>query len=61
VEEMKRKNRPEFTEQDMAKNLKWALIGQRKEKRIVEVQDREREETGGGPSIRGTRWRGRGA
>jgi hypothetical protein len=35
-------------------------MGQRGEKRIVKVQDKEREEAGGGPSIRGTRGRGRG-
>jgi hypothetical protein len=60
AEEVKRKNRDELTEQDVAKNLKWALIGQRGEKRIVKVQEREREEAGGGPSTRGTRGRGRG-
>jgi hypothetical protein len=60
AEEVKRKNRDELTDQDVAKNLKWALIGQRGEKRIVKVQDKEREEAGGGPSIRGARGRGRG-
>jgi hypothetical protein len=60
AEEVKRKNRDELTEQDVAKNLKWALIGQRGEKRIVKVQEREREEAGGGPPTRGTRGRGRG-
>ncbi len=60
VEEVKRKNRDELMDQDMAKNLKWALKGQRGEKRIVKVQDKEMEEARGGPSIRGTRGRGRG-
>ena len=61
TEEANRKNREELTEEDQAKNLKWIVIGQRGEKRMVKVQEREREETGGGPSIRGTRGKGRGA
>jgi hypothetical protein len=58
---VEKKNREELTEQDKAKNLKWAVIGQRGEKRVVKIQEREsggewREQT----SRRG-RGRGRGA
>jgi hypothetical protein len=60
TEEANRLNREELTEQDKAKNLKWAVIGPRGEKRLVKVPDREREGTRGGPSTRGVRGRGRG-
>jgi hypothetical protein len=60
TEEANRLNREELTDQDKAKNLKWAVIGPRGEKRLVKVPDREREGTRGGPSTRGVRGRGRG-
>jgi hypothetical protein len=43
TEEANRLNREELTDQDKAKNLKWAVIGPRGEKRLVKVTDRERE------------------
>ena len=60
TEEANRMNREELTDQDKAKNLKWAVIGPRGEKRIVKMADREKEGTRGGPSVRGVRGRGRG-
>jgi hypothetical protein len=60
-EEANRKNREELSEQDKAKNLKWIVIGQRGQKRIVKAQ--ERENNGGEwteQSARGGRGRGRG-
>jgi hypothetical protein len=60
TEEVNRLNREELTEQDKAKNLKWAVIGPRGEKRLVKIPDRENEGMRGGPSVRGVRGRGRG-
>jgi hypothetical protein len=57
AEEVKRKNREELTEQDKAKNLVWAVIGQRGEKRMVKVQERD---NGGEWRTQTTRGRGRG-
>jgi hypothetical protein len=57
---VEKRNKEDLTEQDKAKNLKWAIIGQRGEKRVVKIQEREnggewREQTN-----RGRRGRGRG-
>ena len=59
-EEADRMNREELNDQDKAKNLKWAVIGPRGEKRIVKIQDREDREGSRGPPTRGGRGRGRG-
>jgi len=53
-------NREELSDEDKAKNLKWAVIGPRGEKRIVKIQDREDREGSRGPPTRGGRGRGRG-
>jgi hypothetical protein len=53
-------NREELTDQDKAKNLRWVVVGQRGEKRIVKMPDREKEGAWSGPPIRGGRGRGRG-
>jgi hypothetical protein len=49
TEEANRMNREELTEQDKAKNLKWAVIGPRGEKRLVKMPDREKEGSEGRP------------
>ena len=59
-EEANRMNREELTDQDKAKNLRWVVVGQRGEKRIVKMPDREKEGAWSGPPIRGGRGRGRG-
>jgi hypothetical protein len=40
-EEADRKNREELTQEDRSKNLKWIVVGQRGEKRIVKETERE--------------------
>ncbi len=53
-----KKNREDLTEQDRAKNLKWAVIGQRGEKRVVKVQERENDREWRQQANRGGRGRG---
>jgi hypothetical protein len=55
-----KKNKEELTEQDRAKNLKWAVIGQRGEKRVVKIQERENGTEWRGQATGGGRGRGRG-
>jgi hypothetical protein len=54
--EADRRNKEDLTEQDVAKNLSWKVVGRRGQKRLVKVFDREQQQGAG--RGRGT-WRGR--
>ncbi len=60
-EEVDRKNREELTQEDVAKNLEWMLVGPRGEKRIVKGARREvQEETNRGrgkQGVGGAKWK----
>jgi hypothetical protein len=57
-EEADRKNREELTQEDRSKNLKWIVVGQRGEKRIVKATEREYNGDRRDQSARGGRGRG---
>jgi hypothetical protein len=52
-EEADRRNREELTEEDVSKNLKWAVVGDRGKKSLIKTVARERE------GERGAGWRRR--
>ena len=52
-EEADRRNREELTEEDVSKNLKWAVVGDRGKKSLIKTVTRERE------GERGAGWRRR--
>jgi len=52
--EADRRNETELTEEDMAKNLKWAVVGDRGKKSLIKTVVRE-QRTGGGRDWRATR------
>ncbi len=59
-EEADRKNRDKLTDEDRSKNLKWMVVGQRGEKRLVKVEERESNREWRTQPTRGGRGRGRG-